>query len=250
MIMNFDEFKKPLPTDPEEISKGIDELLKPAQFFVPRDEEDKDEIDAKIRETSFSHKQPARTPTLEEALNMTPEQEKAFWQSQNEEPDDGEEGELIEDKRFSGGNDIENDIKEIVDPDFLDGRMIYSEVIHFWPTEINEKHFLSMSPKKLDYFVHAIPHYREGYEQKRDEALRINEESFRSYGPATLQKFKDFENGFVRRIMELSDPNQVRKYDKLVDKFNADRERIIKERDYESLQKYIAKVKALVGETK
>ncbi len=290
-MTNFDEFKKPLPKDPKEISDGIDGLLRPAEFFEPRDEEDRDEIDKKIREIGSKKKEPFKLPTLEEAVGMTPEQEEAFHELRREQGKEEapnifpepfgdlegdspaqkkfnrimrenreqntatskkeETGEPIEDKRYSQTIDPKKDVQDLVDPDFLGGRMISSGIIIFWPT-MSEENFQSLGSNALSAFVHPMSHYRQNFEEKRDEFLNINDkkEVLLYYGADNYQKMVDFQNGYVKRIMELSDPNQIRKYDKLVDEFNADRERIIKERDYEGLQKYIAKVKALIRETK
>jgi hypothetical protein len=280
--MNFDEFKKPLPTDPDEISRGIDGLLKPAQFFEPRYEEDRDEIDAKIREVSFNQGKPARLPTLEEALGMTPEQEKDFQQSRDEgggveeeetpsnfpgpydeSPTDSEterdykrrmrenqEREGAENRLYKMEN-IEETVREMVDPDFeISGRMLYSDALNFWPLPMTREQFNALETEMRKAIISTVPHYRQGYQDHQDEYLANNRNKFERYGSKTFEKEKAFGVRYIGRIMELSDSNQVRKYDKLVDEFNADRDRIVKEKNYDLLQEYLDKVRALVNEIK
>ena len=251
-MTNFEEFKKPLPTDPDEISKGIDELLKPAKFFVPRDEEDRDEADKKIREIGSKKAEPLKLPTLEEAVSMTPEQEEAFHemrrgQGKEEAPsifpdpytdDDINNPDSETERSFKkimresqlgevSKQSVEEEVREIVDPNFSDRRMLFRNVLNFWPLKMDNEQYASFSSDDLGLILAEVPHYREGYE--KDNL------------PGDL---------YTKRIIELSDPNQVRKYDQLVDEFNADRERIIKERDFISLQKFFERAKSLVDEKK
>ncbi|MFA6475921.1 MAG: hypothetical protein WCV68_00745 [Candidatus Paceibacterota bacterium] len=146
---------------------------------------------------------------------------------------------------------IEESVREMVDPDFeISGRMLFSDTIHFWPTPVTREQFNSMGTEMRKAMIFIVPHYRQGYQKHQNEYLAQNRENFDHYGPKTFEREKAFGDRYIGRIMELSDPNQIRKYDKLVDEFNADRERIIREKDYDSLREYLAKVRSLVNEIK
>ncbi len=121
--------------------------------------------------------------------------------------------------------------KEIIDMDFLSGRMLYQDVLNFWSTVMIKTRMLekaSSDGEKQEHLneLSPIPRYEQGYRDAGEKDAKI------SY------------------IIKLSDPEQIKKYNELVDEFNADLNCIKNEKDNDSLRKYFKRVKEIVEEIK
>lgn len=130
---------------------------------------------------------------------------------------------------------IEQYIKKNVDFDFSNGGLLYSDVINFWVESIT----YSTPPK-------PIPHYIQSYEKSEKDINDIREKM----GAKEAAYYEIYYPARLKRIIELSDPEQIKKYDKLVDEFDTDLERIKEENDAESLQKFYARAQEIVDEKK
>ncbi len=64
-----------------------------------------------------------------------------------------------------------------------------------------------------------------------------------------LEHYEDYakKSPFVEAILKHSNPEAVRKYNELVDKFNADLERILKENDGQAIQTFLKSAEELIS---
>lgn len=128
---------------------------------------------------------------------------------------------------------IGEDLFGSVDHCFSKGELLYSDVLNFW-SHLNMS-FKLKNPKILLENLNKLeplPHYQEGYENmgKAYDNLTTREECEQD----------------LKRIMALSNPAQIQRYNNLVDEFNADLERIKKEKDFSILDQYFQRARSLV----
>jgi len=141
--------------------------------------------------------------------------------------------------------EVEDRIGQDVDWDFSSGRKkLFRDVLNFWPS--GGDYLKKVSPEELrEYFDRLKPmlHYQEGYIEKGERDVNnMREDS----GEEADEFHKLYYPKALERIMELSDPGQIVKYNKLADEFNEDFERIKRECDIDGLQKYFNKARMIV----
>ncbi|HRY82936.1 MAG TPA: hypothetical protein P5232_04555 [Candidatus Moranbacteria bacterium] len=103
---------------------------------------------------------------------------------------------------------LSDDHKEMVDSSFNMGYKLDIDILNLWPTII--------SPKPLEHY---------------EEYLRRNEKGF---------------PGMYDYIMLKSDPKAIVEFNNLVDKYNADLERIKKEADLEAISSYFERARKII----
>ena len=120
--------------------------------------------------------------------------------------------------------------KNMFEAAFTRNEKLHHDILNFWPVT-NKNYLEKLSPEELrKYFdsLELMPHYQQGYEE-------INKKE-------------------TARIMKLSDPEQVAKYDHLVDDYNKNLERTKQEQDQkqdiETFLAYIKEVNKLKNEKK
>lgn len=90
--------------------------------------------------------------------------------------------------------------------------------------------------QNLGYVMPALPQSMEKIKPRKhyEEYIRENDA-------------KSNEDGeYTTMVMAKSDPAAVAEFDALVDEFNADLERIKREKDYAALQRFIARAKEII----
>lgn len=144
--------------------------------------------------------------------------------------------------------EIRKRVEEQVDPNFSSGRKLYRDVLNFWGLAAEMSFLKILSPEQIKKYLSSLQpvlHYKEGYLEKGDndaEYLR------QSSGNESAEYHIKYYKAELDRIMELSDSEQIEKYDRLVDEYNTELKRIKEENDVKSLLGYFEKVKALVDE--
>ena len=110
--------------------------------------------------------------------------------------------------------------KKIIDMNFEGGRMLDRDVLNFWPTVMITSKLGDLSE------LSSIARYEQGYRDVGDN------------------------NAKIKYIMRFSDLEQIKKYNELVDEFNADLARIKRENDIDGLKDYIKRATKIVDEIK
>jgi len=120
------------------------------------------------------------------------------------------------------------------------------DAVNFW-MDLNEASYIknASAEEKREFFELLKPkfHYRESYEINNRRGI---ETVRRDYGEEKAKFYEVYYPKELERRMELSDPGQVEKYNKLVDRFNEDLERIKKEQDTDILVEYLNKAVAII----
>lgn len=152
-------------------------------------------------------------------------------------------------RELSDEEKIQNRIKRGIDSAFSDGAKLFHDALNFW-VDTNTDYLKHLSPKQLkSHFdsLESLPYYQQAYLNKGEADAKTTLE----YGDEEGSKFiKISYPKETARIMELSDPKQVVKYDQLIDEFNAELPRIKQEQDLKSLENYYKRALELINEKK
>ena len=113
--------------------------------------------------------------------------------------------------------------KEMVDSGFSSGRKLYGDSYNVW-ARVN----WCTTPEDTEK-LKPLPHYK----QNMEEAKSSNGQN----------RYPQEE---IEYVMQLSDPASVVAFDQLVDDFNADLERIKREKDFAAAQRFHKKAHELI----
>jgi len=138
----------------------------------------------------------------------------------------------------SGITDQEmHNLRRVVDLGFTGEESgLFRDIANAWSGVMADPDFIgSWSDDEMEARLPELLHYEEYYlHQGRENAERMRQESGdKAAEHSALLAQKELE--FIR---ESSIPDKVAEYNALVDEFNNDRERIIRDRDIEALKRY------------
>ena len=157
----------------------------------------------------------------------------------------------LENQESSTEEENERFIKRDVDSNFGNGEMLYGDATNSWFAGIKVSSLKNRSPQLIDYYLSIfkpVPHYIERYQQQKQEILQKMEK--RGSNEDEIESEKRFNDQSIERIIKLSDPTQIEKYDQLVDEFNANLDRLKKEKDLDALEEFQKRLLALMKERK
>ena len=125
-----------------------------------------------------------------------------------------------------GGGDrpqISQHRKELVDSGFSGGRKLYGDSYNMW-TRAN----WCEAPEDVEMLT-PLPHYKQNMEeaQASDGKSRYPQEE-------------------IEYVVQLSDPASVAAFDQLIDEFNADLERIKREKDFAAAKRFAERAHELI----
>jgi|SRR3989344_5288760 len=106
--------------------------------------------------------------------------------------------------------------KELVDGGFSEGRKLYGDLFNIWG------HLAFVTSAEELHSIKLLEHYKQFMEQNR------------------------YPQAEVDYVMQLSDPTAVAEFDRLVDEFNADLERIKQEGDVGKVREFTKRASELV----
>ncbi len=141
---------------------------------------------------------------------------------------------------------MNDQIQKYIEWGFSGDRKLYRDVLNFW-MQINFNLIKSFESEKLkDYInnIKPIPYYEQGYREKGEREV----ETMKNENNKNAEYHEKYYTTELRRITEISDKEQVEKYNNLVDKFNADLDRIKKESDINILEDYFNQVIEILDE--
>jgi len=150
-------------------------------------------------------------------------------------------------RELSDEEKIQKRIKETIEPAFSEGAKLFHDVLNFW-VDTNTDYLKHLSPDQLkNHFdsLEPLSHYQEGYLNKGE----IDAKTALEYGDEESSKFiKASYPKETKKIMELSDSEQITKYDQLIDEFNAELPRIKQEQDLKTLGSFYQRAISLINE--
>lgn len=139
----------------------------------------------------------------------------------------GESQEVFHKKAPEGGERMKTDSprqkelpperKKIVESGFSEGRNLYGDMFNVWV-------LLGFTPPEEIETITPLSYYRQYMEERK----------------------RSYSQGEINYVMELSDPGAIADFDRLVDEFNSDLERIKRDKDVATIKKFQQKASELI----